>query len=61
MESNSFVPDPQFHQEPGRVYRGVRCEAAFSSTFSTTSFSPTFGATHKIHRATPDDFEVPQP
>ena len=34
--------------------RGVKCEAAFSPTFSTTPFSPTFGATPKILSATPN-------
>ena len=43
-----------------RACRGVRCKAAFSLTFSTTPFLPTFGATPKILSATPN-FEVPQP
>ena len=37
--------------------RGVRCEAAFSPTFSGTPFSPTIGATTEILSATPN-FEV---
>ena len=39
--------------------RGMKCNRALSPTFSTTPFSPTFGATPDILKATPD-FEDPQ-
>ena len=40
-------------------FRGVRCDAVFSPSFSATPHAPTFGVTPKILSATPD-YEVPQ-